>query len=94
MSITTPLSHLANEFDVRSELHGQVSFAAVNQILCHSWGYERLQKSKDSFKACFENVNIHIWALARETLTLLYANNKGIPQTSLLIPFFTIWKVK
>ena len=36
LSITTPVSHLANEFDVRSELHGQVSCAAVNQILCHS----------------------------------------------------------
>ena len=33
---TTAVSHLANEFDVRSELHGQVSFAAVNQILCNS----------------------------------------------------------
>ena len=58
MSITTPVSHLANEFDVQSELHGQVSLAAVNQILCHLWGYEWLQKSKDSLKACFENVNI------------------------------------
>ena len=34
LSITTPVSHLANEFDVRSELHGQVSLAAVSQILC------------------------------------------------------------
>ena len=25
---------------------------------CLSWGFEQLQKSKDSFKACFENVNI------------------------------------
>ena len=38
LSITTPVSHLANEFDVRRELHGQVSLAAVNQILCCSWG--------------------------------------------------------
>ena len=29
-------SPLANEFDVRGELHGQVSLAAVNQILCNS----------------------------------------------------------
>ena len=58
LSITTPVSHLVNEFDVRSELHGQVSLAAVNQILCRSWGYERLQNSKDSFKACFENINM------------------------------------
>ena len=28
--------------------------------LCHSWGYQRFQKSKDSLKACFENVNIHM----------------------------------
>ena len=32
LSITTPVSHLVNEFDVRSELHGQSSLAAVNQI--------------------------------------------------------------
>ena len=31
--ITTPVSLLANEFDIRSVLHGQVSLAAVNQIL-------------------------------------------------------------
>ena len=30
--ITTPVLLLANEFDVRSVLHGQVSLAAVNQI--------------------------------------------------------------
>ena len=30
LSITTPVSLLANEFDVRSVFHGQVSFAAVN----------------------------------------------------------------
>ena len=36
LSIATPVSHLANEFDVRSKLHGQVSLAAVNQILCNS----------------------------------------------------------
>ena len=31
-SITTPVSLLANEFDVRSVLHEQVSLAAVNQF--------------------------------------------------------------
>ena len=32
--------------------------------VCLSWGFERLQKSKDSLKDCFENVNIRIcmWA--------------------------------
>ena len=37
-----------------------MSLAAVNYILCDSWDYERLQKSKDSLKACFENVNINL----------------------------------
>ena len=32
LAITTPVSLLANGFDVRSVLHGQVSLAAVNQI--------------------------------------------------------------
>ena len=32
LSILTPVSLLANEFDVRSTSHGQVSLAAVNQI--------------------------------------------------------------
>ena len=32
LSITPPVSLLANEFDVRSVLHGLVSLAAVNQI--------------------------------------------------------------
>ena len=32
LSITTPVPLLANEFDVRSVLHGQLSLAAVNQI--------------------------------------------------------------
>ena len=32
LSITTPVSLLANGFDVRSVLHVQVGLAAVNQI--------------------------------------------------------------
>ena len=52
-AITTPVSHLANEFDIRSELHGQVGLAAVNKIVCRSRGYQRLQKSKDLLKDCF-----------------------------------------
>ena len=60
LSIITPLSLLGNEFDVRSVLHGQVILVAVNQLLCNSGGYERLQKSKDSLKDCLENVIIGI----------------------------------
>ena len=63
------MSHLANEFDARCDLHGQVSLAAVNLILRGSWGYERLQNSKDSLKVCFENVNICIW------VNLIHVNN-------------------
>ena len=32
LSITTPVSLLANEFDVQNELHGKVSLEVVNQI--------------------------------------------------------------
>ena len=32
LSITPPVSFLANELDVRGVLHGQLSLAAVNQI--------------------------------------------------------------
>ena len=32
LSFATPVAHLANEINVRSELHGQVSLAAVNNI--------------------------------------------------------------
>ena len=58
LSSTTPMSHLANEFDVRRDLHEQMSLAVVNQTLCHSYGYKQLRNSKDSLKACFENINI------------------------------------
>ena len=44
LSITQPVSFLANEFDVRSVLCGKVSLAAVNQSFSYSRGYERLQK--------------------------------------------------
>ena len=32
LSITTPVSRLANEFDDRGMLHGQVSLTFINQI--------------------------------------------------------------
>ena len=35
LTITTPVSHLANEFDVRSESHGQVNLAAVKFCVLH-----------------------------------------------------------
>ena len=52
LSITTPVSLLANEFDVRSVLHGQVSLAAVNKI-CVNHEAMKLQKSNDSLKDCY-----------------------------------------
>ena len=59
LSITTTVSLLANELDVRSVLRGQMSLAAVNQTyVIHEAINERLQKSKDLLKACFENLSI------------------------------------
>ena len=48
---------LANEFDVRNALHGQVSMESVNQICVFHKVVSGFQKPKDSLKACFENVN-------------------------------------
>ena len=59
LSITLPVPLLKNGSHVRSALHGQVSFAAVNQsYVIHEAmnGYKFFYK--DSLKACFENVNI------------------------------------
>ena len=58
MSITTSVSLLANEFDVRSILHGQVTLAAVNQIYVTHEAINGCKKSNDSLKVCFENANI------------------------------------
>ena len=57
LSITRPVSFLANEFNVRGVLHGQVSLAAVNQICVI---HEAINgcKNLDSLKDCFKNVNI------------------------------------
>ena len=58
LSITTPVSLLANEFNVPSVLHRQVSLAAVNQICVIHEAMNVCKKSKDSLKDCFDNVNI------------------------------------
>ena len=58
LSITTPVSLLTNEFDVRSLLHGQVNLTAVNQIYVLHEAMNGCKKSNDSFKTCFENDNI------------------------------------
>ena len=52
---------LANEFDVRSVLHVQVSLAAVNQICVIHEAMIGCKKKiyKDSLMDCFENVNIY-----------------------------------
>ena len=47
-----------NESDVQSELHGQVSFVAVNQIYVIHEAMNGCKKSNDPLKACYENVNI------------------------------------
>ena len=58
LSIITPVSLLANEFDVRSVLHGQVSLAAANQVCVIHEARNGCKKYKDLLKDCFENVNI------------------------------------
>ena len=58
LSIKTPVSLLANELDVRSLLHREVSLAAVNQICVIHEAMNGCKKSKDALKDCFENVNI------------------------------------
>ena len=51
------MSLLANEFDVRSILHGQVSLAAVNQIRVVHEAMDGCKKTKDALKGCFININ-------------------------------------
>ena len=58
LSITTPLSHLANELDVRRVMQEQVSLVAVNQICVMHEAMNGCKKSKDSLKDCLKNVNI------------------------------------
>ena len=41
-----------------SILHMQVSLDSCQSHFCCSWGFEQLQKSKDSLKACFEYENV------------------------------------
>ena len=57
LSITTPVSLLANEFNVGNVLHGHVSLAAVNQSRVIHEAMNGFTKSKDSLKDCCENVN-------------------------------------
>ena len=57
--IITPVSLLANKFDDRIALHGQVCLEAVDHIYVFHESLNSCKISvKDSLKACFENVNI------------------------------------
>ena len=58
LSVTTSVSLLGNEFDVRSVSNGQVGLAAVNQIYVIHEAMNGCKKTKNSLKACFENANI------------------------------------
>ena len=53
LSITTPVPQMANEFDVRGVLHGQVSFAAVYQVCIFHEGMNGCKNLK-----CFESMNL------------------------------------
>ena len=52
------MSLLANEFDVRSVLHGHENLTAVNQINVIHEAMNGCKNFKGSLEACFENVNI------------------------------------
>ena len=58
LSITTPGSLLANEFDVRSILHGQVCLAAVNQIRVVHGAMNGCKNLKIHKRIASKNVNI------------------------------------
>ena len=63
MSITTQVSLLANEFDARSVLHGQVSLADVNQICVIHEAMNGCKNLKKILMKCFGNVNIKAYPL-------------------------------
>ena len=52
------MSLLANEFNVSSVLHRQVSLAAVNQIHVIHEAMKGYSNLKIHLETCFENVNI------------------------------------
>ena len=54
---------------------GKWAWQLSYQILCSSWGYERLQNSKDSFKTGFENVNIYLWELKIQISWLYWSHS-------------------
>ena len=56
LSFTTLVSLLANEFDARSVMHGQVSLAAVNHIYVIHGVTNGCKNLKESVKACFETI--------------------------------------
>ena len=58
------MSLLANEFDLRIVLQGQVSLAAVNQICVIHEAMKGCKKSKGLLKYCFENLNIKIYMIS------------------------------
>ena len=50
-------------------------FGSSQSNLCNSWGYERLQKYKDSLKDCFKNVNINFMTTCYITLSAVTSND-------------------
>ena len=58
LSIKIPVSLLANEFDVRSVLHGQVSLAAVNQICV-------IHEAMNGMMNGRKNLKVHKWLASK-----------------------------
>ena len=63
LSFTTPVSLLANEFDARSVMHGQVSLAAVNHIYVIHGVTNGCKNLKESLNSCFETINTDTYTI-------------------------------
>ena len=97
------LCHLRNEF-IFWKVRGTMNTSGLLQNLCDLEGYDRLQKSIDSLKDCFENVYImsllwvgffgqHLVLLVQLNSTLLLGNELSHWNSSLVTEIFAIeWK--
>ena len=94
LSTTTPVSLLANEFDVQSVLRGQESLVAVNQIYVIHKAINSCKNLKIYIKACFENVNIKVWTIF--TNFTLFAMTKTIfsERNTFLCGNYNLWPLR
>ena len=83
LAVNHNTSITSGEWDRCSKRNAWASELGSCQLnLCSSWGYERLQKSKDSLKDCFENVSIKCW-FSRFGNFVLYFKMAAIQEISI-----------